>query len=79
MRNNSGTRERGPLVSFVPFNYIITNLNNSYIIRNGGELTKIEYIILLTHSMSDISRMLCQMALISSGLETDSIVANNQP
>jgi hypothetical protein len=72
-------REHAPLIFFVLSNYMVTNLNNSQIIRNSGELTKIEYIILLTHSISDISRMLCQMALISSGLETDSIVANNQP
>jgi hypothetical protein len=78
-RNNSRTRERKPLVSFVPSNYIIDNSNGPQIISNGEELTKMEYIILLTHGISDISRMLCQVALISSGNETDCIVDNNQP
>ena len=57
MRYISGKIERAPLVSFVPSNYIIIDLNKSYNIRNGAELAKIEYILLLTHSMSDISRM----------------------
>ena len=57
MRYISGKMERAPLVSFVPSNYIIIDLNKSYNIRNGAELAKIEYILLLTHSMSDISRM----------------------
>ena len=46
-----------PLISFVPSNYIIIDLNKSYNVGNGAEPEKIEYILLLTHSMSDISRM----------------------
>jgi hypothetical protein len=57
MQNISGTRKHAPLVSFVPSTYMIMDLNKSYNIRNSAELTKIEYILLLTHSISDISRM----------------------
>ena len=44
MRNISGTWQRAPLVSFVPLNYIITNLNKPKNIRNGEELSHLEYL-----------------------------------
>jgi hypothetical protein len=57
MKNISGKRRHAPLVSLGASTYTIMDLNKSYNIKNGTELTKIEYILLLTHSMSDISRM----------------------
>jgi hypothetical protein len=57
MQNISRKRKHTPLVSFGPLTYTIMDLNKSYNIKNGAELTKIEYILLLTYSMSDISRM----------------------
>jgi hypothetical protein len=47
--------------------------------ENDGELTKIEYTLLLKHSMSDTSRMRWRMPLVSLGPETDSKTAGNQP
>jgi len=40
--------------------------------ENDGELTKIEYTLLLKLSMTDISRIRWRMPLISSGPKTDS-------
>jgi len=40
--------------------------------ENDGELTKIEYTLLLKLSMSDISRIRWHMPLVSSGPKTDS-------
>jgi hypothetical protein len=44
MWNISGTREHAPLVFFTPPSYIITELNKPYIIKNGGELSNVEYL-----------------------------------
>jgi len=45
MRNISGTQERAPLVSFGPSNYIIIDLNKPNIIRNGRELSSVQYLL----------------------------------
>ena len=40
--------------------------------ENDGELTKIEYTLLLKHSMTDISKIRWRMPLVSSGPKPDS-------
>jgi hypothetical protein len=45
---------------------------------NDGKLTKREYTLLLKHNMSNISKMIWWMPLISSDSKADSIVADNE-
>jgi hypothetical protein len=64
MRNISGTRERALYVSFVPLSYIITELNKPYIIKNGGELSNLEYLP-TKQTMQNISRTRERAPLVS--------------
>jgi hypothetical protein len=49
------------------------------IIRNGGELTEIEWTLLLEQSMSNISRMQKRMPVVSSGPLNDTRIDGNEP
>ena len=44
MGNVFGTGQREPLVLLGPLNYTIVDCNKPLIMRNGGELTKLEYL-----------------------------------
>jgi hypothetical protein len=44
MQNISGTRKHAPIVSFVPSNYKISDLNKPKNEPNGGELSNVEYL-----------------------------------
>jgi len=57
MSNISGTRRHEPVVSFVPSNDIKCAVNEPLTKENDGELMKIEYTLLLKHSMTDICKI----------------------
>jgi hypothetical protein len=70
MWNISGMRERAPLVFFSPPSYIITELNKPYIIKNGGELSNVEYLPTkpenaeyLWNARTRASRLFCPLKL----------------
>jgi hypothetical protein len=66
MQNIFGTRKRAPLVSFVPSKDIITNSSDSKIIRNGGELTYLDYLP-SKQKIYNISRTEAPKPLVSLG------------
>jgi len=53
-------------------------LNEPLIMENDGKLRKREYILLLKHNMSNISKMQGWMPLISSDPKADGTVADNK-
>jgi hypothetical protein len=66
MQNISRTWECTALVSYSPSNYIIINLNKPPTIKNGGELTYLDYLP-TKQKMQNISRTQMCKPLISSG------------
>jgi len=80
MQNISRTQTHEPLISSGPLNYTRIHFKQAL---NDGEWwrtdKKIEYTLLLKHSMSDISKIWSWMPLISTSPKTYSIVSANQP